>query len=101
MHVDRCVIRLSGFEYGPEFTVVEIFALGVRVDQYAIQLQRGHTAFDFHRRRRWILRRNRGQTGEAIRVLADSSGEQLIRVFRELSSLLRPEYLYAWRPQRK
>lgn len=56
MQVNRYVQRLSGREHFPEFLVIQIFALRVRVNDGALQPQFRDASLQFLRRAGWVLR---------------------------------------------
>jgi hypothetical protein len=78
VQVDRRVQGLRGLEDGPELRVVQVLALGVGVDDDADQAEFPRAALDFLGRGRRVLRRDRGQPAEPVRVLAARLGQLVV-----------------------
>jgi len=68
MQVDGRIQGLGRLENGPECRVVQVLALGVRVDDDALEAEFARPALDLLGRARGILRRDRGQAAEPVRV---------------------------------
>ena len=69
VQVDGGVQGLRGLEYGPELRVVQVLALGVRVDDDALEAELVLAPLDLLGRAPGILRRDRRETSESARVL--------------------------------
>ena len=101
MQIDGRVQGLGGLEDRPELRVVQILALGVRVHDDALEPQLRHAALDLFGGVGRILRRDRGQAGEACRVPGDGGRQLIVRVHRQRGRRVGVEDLHARRGQRQ
>ena len=101
MQIDRYIKRLRRRENIPEFRIVEIFAVRVRIDDRALQAKLADCALEFLRRSARILRRNRGEPGVAVRMLPNRFGQLIVRGNRERRRSMPVENLHAGIRQRK
>jgi hypothetical protein len=67
VQVDRGVECFGCFQDGPELLVVQVLAVGVRVDDHTLEAE-ARAAFDLLGRRGRVLRCDGGQAGEAVRM---------------------------------
>ncbi len=101
MDVDRPVQRLGRFQDRPVFRVVEIFAVGVRVQDEAVELERADRARHFFRRPLGVLRREGGEPGIARGMAPDRLGEAVVGERRDLTGEVGVEHLHAGRGERQ
>ena len=101
MDVDAGVERLRRLEHRPEFLIVEIFVVRVRVDDESIELERLDRALHFFRGALGRLRRETGEAREALRMLFDHRGQLVVRQSGELRRGIRVKHLHAGRGKRQ
>jgi hypothetical protein len=101
MNVDGHVERFGRGEDLPEFFVVEVFALRVRVDDCAFQSQRAYAALELFGRRSRVLRRDGGEASVARRMCRDCRRELVVAGACQCGSHSRVEDLHARRRQRQ
>jgi hypothetical protein len=99
--VDGHVERLGRREDLPEFLVVEVLALRVRVHDRALEPEFAHAALELLGGGRGILWRDGGEPCEARRVGRDRRGELVVGCARECSARRGIEDLHARRSQRQ
>ena len=78
MEVDRHVERRDALPERQAARVVEIDALGMAVDQRALEPELPHRAFELAGGLPRILHRHCGETAEARRMLGDSLGQHIV-----------------------
>src|SRR5262249_3623051 len=96
--------RVESFGCGkdvPELGIVKILALGMRVDDRALQPELSNSAFQFRRGSAWILGRYSRQAGVAIGASRDGCSQLVVRVARKPNGLIGVENLHARRRQRQ
>ncbi len=99
--IDRHVHGLGGLEDRPELLVVEIFAVGVGVDDNPLQAELGHRPLDLLGGGGRVLGRAGGQGGEAGGVGGDLLGDPVVGEGGEADRLVAVHHLHARSGQRQ
>ena len=97
MNVDRhiqCFRRLKDF---PEFWIVEIFPLGMGIDDGTFQAQRFNAAFQFFGRAPGILWCDSGKAGKTVGMIFTSLGKLIVAGSSQRIGRVNIEYLYSRR----
>ena len=97
MNVDRHVQSLGGLEDRPEFVIIQIFAVSVRVDHGTFELEPADRTFELLRGRFRRLRRNRGERRKTLRMPRRGFAHLIIAGGRKRNRGVRLEQLHSRR----
>src|SRR5262245_60887135 len=97
MNIERRIQAVSGLENRPEFWIVEILVIRMRIDDESIQFETVDSPIHFFRCSLRRLRRETGETRKSSRMPLDSFSEHIICNFREIRSRIRVKHLDAGR----
>jgi hypothetical protein len=101
MNVNRHVERFGRREDVPELLVVEVFAVGVRVHDGALQAEGAHAALELGGGCGWILRRDSCEARVARRVRRDRGRELVVDGACQRDARRRVEDLHSGGRQRQ
>ncbi len=101
MNVHRHVQMLGGFEDGPEFWIVQIFAARVAVDDGAFQSELAHAALQFLSSADGILRSDGRETGETVGIFSNCISQLIVERLAPARGFRRVENLNARCGERK
>ena len=93
--IDRHVERFRGLEIGAVLRLVEIFALGMRIDHRALHAELAYRPFQLLAGAAGIVGRDRGKRGIAARMATHRIGELIVAFARERRRRRRIEHLHA------
>jgi len=93
VQVERHVERLGALEDHPVFLLVEETPPGVAVDHRALEAELGDAARELVGRCARVGRRERGESGETVRVRLDRLVREIVRVLRHGDRDVRAEAL--------
>src|SRR5262245_4489355 len=99
MEIDGDVEGLRRLEDRPELGIIQIFALGMRIDERAATAQFPHGAHELVSCGARCLRGDGRQSSIACRIAVALSRDEVIGLTGELSGLLRWEDLHSGREQ--
>ena len=71
MKINGGIQSLRRLKYFPVLGIIEVFSLGMRIDDHAIQLEFFDAPLHLFRRSFGVLRCDRGQAGESIGMFLD------------------------------
>ena len=99
--IDRHVERLAGFEDRPEFRIVEPFAIGVAVEDRALESELVHGTLDLLGRVCRILRREGRERGVARGIAPDRFGRFVIHRNRKRARVIGVQRIDAGRREQQ